>query len=144
MTSSISKINFATDFPQINKIYEVALAEYSSTIKSVDQSSDRLQLGVCIQILKSIYNHLTSLKLLRSTFMFSILPLPLIIVLLQPEVIVRRRVIKIHLFKYLFILKSINDCLKNNHYIVIIVIVQIIELITKFADVRLNSSLARN
>ena len=64
MTSSISKINFATDFPQINKIYEVALAEYSSTIKSVDQSSDRLQLGVCIQILKSIYNHLTSLKLL--------------------------------------------------------------------------------
>lgn len=64
MKTSLSTIRISKDFPQINSIHEKVIKGYSSTIKAVNKDADRLQLGVCLQILKSVYTHLLSLKLL--------------------------------------------------------------------------------
>ncbi len=45
-------------------MYDVVITEYASTISAIDTSSDRLHLGNCLILLKSIYNHLTSLNFL--------------------------------------------------------------------------------
>jgi len=47
-------------------MYEFVIAEYASTISAVNcnRSFDKLQLGTCLILLKSLYNHLTSLNVL--------------------------------------------------------------------------------
>lgn len=64
MTTSISNIDLKNEFSEIHEMYGVVIAEYASTISAVDKSSDRLHLGTCLILLKSLYNHLTSLNLL--------------------------------------------------------------------------------
>lgn len=64
MTASITHINLKKDFSKIHEMYDVVITEYASTISAVNKSSDRLQLGTCLILLKSLYNHLTSLNVL--------------------------------------------------------------------------------
>ena len=64
MTTSISNIDLKNDFTKIHEIYDVVLTKYTSTISAIDKSTDRLHLGTCLILLKSLYNHLTSLNLL--------------------------------------------------------------------------------
>ena len=64
MTTNITSIKLSHDFEEIFKIREEIVSEYSLTIKSVITTSDRLQLGTCLIIMKSIFNHLTALELL--------------------------------------------------------------------------------
>lgn len=64
MTTTISHIDLEDDFSKIHEMYEVVRTEYALTLSAIDQSTDRLNLGTCIILLKSLYNHLTSLNLL--------------------------------------------------------------------------------
>lgn len=51
-------------YPLISELDELLLEEYPNTIKSIDRKADRLQLGTGTLLLKSIYNHHSSLKIL--------------------------------------------------------------------------------
>ena len=64
MTTSISTINLKNDFGEIHKIRRVVTAEYPITISDLKPSSDKMHLGTCLILLKSLFNHLTSLELL--------------------------------------------------------------------------------
>ena len=64
MTTTISNIDLKSDFSKIYEMYNVLITEYASTISAVDKSTDRLHLGTSLILLKSLYNHLTSLNLL--------------------------------------------------------------------------------
>lgn len=64
MTTSISTLNLENDFSEIYKIRKVVTTEYATTISAVSASSNKMHLGTCVILLKSLYNHLTSLELL--------------------------------------------------------------------------------
>lgn len=64
MTTPISKINIEVDFVEIHAIRQIAVTEYSTTISKINKTSDKLHLGTCLILMKSLYNHLTSLELL--------------------------------------------------------------------------------
>lgn len=64
MAESISNIDLKKDFAKIHEIYEVVISEYASTLKGINQASNKLHLGTALILLKSLYNHLTSLELL--------------------------------------------------------------------------------
>ena len=64
MAESILNIDLKKDFSKIHGIYEVVISEYASTISAIKKSSDKLHLGTCSILLKSLYNHLTSLNIL--------------------------------------------------------------------------------
>ncbi len=64
MTAPISNINIRVDVGEIDAIRQIAITEYAITIAKVNRNSDKLHLGTCLILLKSMYNHLTSLELL--------------------------------------------------------------------------------
>lgn len=64
MTAPISNINIESDFRPIHAIRQIVKTEYGVTISKVNRNSDKLHLGTCLILLKSLYNHLTSLELL--------------------------------------------------------------------------------
>lgn len=69
----IKKIySFKTDFKDLLKINKLITENYAFTIKSINIESDRLQLGSCLILLKSIYNCYTSIeKLLEYNYIES-------------------------------------------------------------------------
>lgn len=51
-------------YPLIAELDELLLEEYPNTIRSINQTADKLELGTGSLLLKSIYNHHSSLKIL--------------------------------------------------------------------------------
>lgn len=51
-------------YPLIAELDELLLEEYPNTIRSINQTADKLQLGTGLLLLKSIYNHHSSLRIL--------------------------------------------------------------------------------
>lgn len=64
MTTPISNINIEADFVEIHAIRQIVITEYAATISKINKTSDKLHLGTCLILLKSLYNHLTALELL--------------------------------------------------------------------------------
>jgi hypothetical protein len=62
MTDTISNINLKNEFEVICELRDLVIKDYANTIKSVQKTSDKLGLGTSILLLKSMFNHLTSLE----------------------------------------------------------------------------------
>jgi hypothetical protein len=62
MKKSISAINLKGEFKLISEVRDIVINEYAITIKAVQNTSERLELGISLLVLKSIYNHLTSIE----------------------------------------------------------------------------------
>lgn len=63
MKRTIKTVDISSDYPPIQALYDDILVVYGSTLRNVIPSSScRLELGVSLQILKSIIHHLKSLK----------------------------------------------------------------------------------
>lgn len=62
MKNTIFNIDLKSEFKIICELRDIIVKEYASTIKSVQKTADRLELGTSILLLKSMFNHLTSLE----------------------------------------------------------------------------------
>jgi hypothetical protein len=65
MSNTIGSLDLEKDFPRLFEVKKLVVGEYSKTLRSIDLNNSKnrkFELGICLQILKSIHKHFSSIE----------------------------------------------------------------------------------